>query len=115
MMKRKDTERDDTTVEVGSDNIFADLGFPDAEERLLKAKILVNILGIIEDRHLTQKKVAAMLSIDRSEVSKLKNCKISGFSVERLLRFWAALGQDISITSKPTDGLAPGKLSVMAL
>lgn len=29
----------DTTVERGSGNVFADLGFPDADERLAKAEL----------------------------------------------------------------------------
>ena len=40
-------------VEVGSGNIFADLGLPDAEELLLKAQIVVQLRRLIESRKLT--------------------------------------------------------------
>ena len=41
-------------VEAGSDNIFADLGLPDAETHLLKAQIVSEIYRLTRQRKLTQ-------------------------------------------------------------
>ena len=67
-------------VEVGSGNVFIDLGLPDAEELAIKAEILVNILRIIKARKLTQKKAAEIMGIDQPGVSNLMHCKIRGYS-----------------------------------
>jgi hypothetical protein len=37
-------------IEVGSGNVFADLGFQDAEERLFKAKLATKIAQLIEKK-----------------------------------------------------------------
>lgn len=42
-----------------------------------------------------------MLGIDQPKVSALKQGKLSGFSIERLLRFLLALGRDVEITVRP--------------
>ena len=102
-------------VEVGSGNVFIDLGLPDAEELAIKAEILVNILRIIKARKLTQKKAAEIMGIDQPGVSNLMHCKIRGYSTERLLKFLAALGNDVEISIRPTgvqgDG---GRVCVVA-
>jgi hypothetical protein len=41
-------------VTVGSDNVFADLGFANPEEELLKAKLVREIRAIIKRRKLTK-------------------------------------------------------------
>jgi hypothetical protein len=40
-------------VEVGSDNIFADLGLPDADTHFLKAQIVSEIFRLTNERNLT--------------------------------------------------------------
>ncbi len=97
------TDRDDTTVEVSSGNVFADLGLPDADEMLLKADILINILRIIKERKLTQRKAARIMGIDQPGVSNLMHCRIRGYSIERLLKFLAALGNDVEIAIRPLE------------
>jgi predicted XRE-type DNA-binding protein len=41
-------------AEPSSGNVFADLGLPDREERLLKAKLATEISGLIEQPGWTQ-------------------------------------------------------------
>ena len=47
--------------EKSSGNVFKDLGLPDAEEHLVKAKLVWKINGIIKERGLKQVEVAALL------------------------------------------------------
>ena len=110
--KAMEDNKETCEVHVSSGNVFADLGLPDSDEMLLKSDILVSILGAIEDRQLTQRDVAKLLGVDQSEVSKLKNCKIRGFSAARLLRFLAALGNEVEISVRPVDHA--GKVCVVA-
>jgi hypothetical protein len=54
----------------------------------------------LQRRRLTQSQAAAILGIDQPKVSALKQGKLTGFSIERLMRFLLALGRDIEITVK---------------
>ncbi len=92
---------DNTTIEASSGNVFADLNCSNPDEKLVNAKITVNINRIIGERHLTQTAAAKLLGIDQPTVSKLLNGQLSGFSTDRLLRFLTALNQDIEIRIKP--------------
>ena len=84
-----------------SGNVFADLGFPDADEMLAKAELAIKVADIVRQRHLTQVQAAAILGVDQPKVSALIRGRLSGFSIERLLRFLLLLGTDVAITIKP--------------
>ena len=73
-------------------NVFADLRLPKAGDLLAKAELAVKIVQEIERRQLTQSEAAAVLGVDQPKVSALKQGKLSGFSIERLIRFLLALG-----------------------
>ena len=88
-------ERDYT---VSSGNVFADLGLPNPEETLAKAEIAHRITVLIRDKGLTQVQTAKLLGVDQPKVSSLIRGRLSGFSLERLMRFLLLLGQDIKIT-----------------
>jgi predicted XRE-type DNA-binding protein len=85
----------------GSGNVFADLEFPDADEMLAKAELAIKIAGILRRRRLTQMQAAEILGVDQPKVSALIRGRLSGFSIERLLRFLLLLGTDVAITIKP--------------
>ena len=92
---------DDNRVRVSSGNVFADLGLPNPEERLVKAELASKISSLIDDKQLTQMNAAELLGIDKLKVSALVRGHLSGFSTERLLRFLLALGNDVDIVVKP--------------
>ena len=85
---------------IGSGNVFADLGFPNAEEMLAKAELAQKITSIIQRRRLTQAQAADVLGVDQPKVSALKRGRLSGFSLERLVRFLILLGRDVEIVVK---------------
>jgi len=84
-----------------SGNVFADLEIPNPDEMLAKAELAVKIADILRRRRLTQVQAASVLGVDQPKVSALIRGRLSGFSIERLLRFLLLLGTDISITIKP--------------
>jgi predicted XRE-type DNA-binding protein len=92
---------EDIKVEVGSGNVFADLGLPNPEEMLIKAELASKIGEIIDARNLTQMDAAEILGVDQPKVSALIRGKLTGFSTERLFRFLNALGNDVEISVKP--------------
>lgn len=85
----------------GSGNIFKDLGLPNPEERLTKAKIASMIYDIIDQRELTQKEAGTILGVSQPKISALRNGRLDGFSMERLFSFLRALDQDVDIIVHP--------------
>ncbi|MFH1739762.1 MAG: helix-turn-helix transcriptional regulator [bacterium] len=83
-----------------SGNVFADLGVPKPDEHLAKAELAAKIIQEIDRQRLTQNEAAGILGIDQPKVSALKQGKLSGFSIERLMRFLLLLGRDIEISVK---------------
>ena len=98
----------------GSGNVYQDIGFSDAEERLAKAKLAMRIESIIEKRNLTQVEAAKILGINQPKISALMNGRLSGFSMERLIHFLTLLDQnvDIVVSSKLGRRTAHGYLKV---
>lgn len=93
MTKRRTYE----PVEYSTDNIFADLGFPNPEEHLAKAKLAVQIIDIIRKRRLSQTTAADILGIDQPKVSALMRGQLKNFSLDRLCRFLNHLDKDVDI------------------
>jgi predicted XRE-type DNA-binding protein len=91
--------------EKSSGNVFADLGLPNPEERLAKARLASMIYDIFEERGLTQVEAARILGISQPKVSALRNGRLAGFSLERLFSFLRRLDRDIEIVvrEKPKD------------
>lgn len=85
---------------LSSGNVFADLNLPQADDLLVKAELTAKIVAEIQRRRMTQTQAAATLGVDQPKISALKQGKLSGFSVERLMRFLLLLGHDIEITVK---------------
>ena len=81
-------------VERGSRNVFADLGYPEAEIHLLKAELVTCIDEIIRRRKLRRVKVAKLLGLSRPDVSRLLRRDFRDYSVERLLRLLTVLGRN---------------------
>ena len=81
----------------GSTNVFEDLGYPDAVERQAKLRLAYALNQVVEHRGLTQAAAATILGLSQPKVSALRNYKLAGFSVERLMTFLTALGHDVEI------------------
>jgi predicted XRE-type DNA-binding protein len=82
---------------VSSGNLFEDLGFPNAEEKLAKVKLATIINDCLEERQLSFDEAARLLKLDRSEVKALQNGHLKEFTLEKLLSFLVALGQNVEI------------------
>ncbi len=87
--------------ESGSGNIFADIGLPNADEHLVKAGLVVKLDALMRERGLKQVEAALLFGVKQPDVSKMLRGDFRQFSVERLMRFLVALGQDVEIVVKP--------------
>jgi predicted XRE-type DNA-binding protein len=106
-MKRK---RD---YEESSGNVFADLGFRNSKQELLKAKLTVEIYKLLKKRGVTQTAAAKLLGTTQAQVSALMRCKPVSVSVGRLMEFLNVLGQDIEVTVRPAARRKTGEMSVV--
>lgn len=88
-------------VEMGSVNIFADLGLPDAETHFLKAQIVSEIYRLAHARKLTQAQAGERMGISQPEVSRLFKGNFREYSIERLMGFLTAFGRDVEIVVRP--------------
>ena len=87
--------------DVGSGNIFADLGLPNAGEHQLKAALIVQLKRQITERGLTQVAAAQLVEMKQPDLSKLMRGQFRLASVEKLMRMLTAFDQDVEITLKP--------------
>jgi predicted XRE-type DNA-binding protein len=100
-------------AEKSSGNVFADLGIPHPEQELLKARLALEVYRLIRKRGLTQAAAGKILGIRQPHVSALMRNRSGSFSVERLMDFLTALGQDVEISVKPARGRL-GEVSLVA-
>lgn len=99
--KSRPENRDDTSIFVGSSNVFRDLHLPDAEELLAKAELALQIYRLIKNAGLNQTQAAKRLGTDRARVSNLMRGQLKEFSMERLFHFLNKLGQDVEVQIRP--------------
>jgi predicted XRE-type DNA-binding protein len=102
-MNRKVKSRGRNPIRVvrSSGNVFADLGLPNPEQELLKARLALEIYRLIRKRGITQAAAGKILGIKQPHVSALMRNRGGSFSVERLMDFLTALGQDVEIRVRP--------------
>jgi predicted XRE-type DNA-binding protein len=94
-------------------NVYADLGFENSEEMLIKAELVSRIGRIIEERGLTQEQVAALMGLDQPKVSNLLRGRFQDFSLNRIFQLLVALDEDVSIVVGPKSD-ERGRVSVVA-
>ena len=90
--------------EIGSGNVFKDIGVPNAEEHFVKAQLVFKIDTIMKERGMKQVDAADLFGVRQPDISKMLRGEFRQFSVERLLRFLVALNQDVAIVVKPHRG-----------
>jgi len=98
--------------EVGSGNVFKDLGLADADELDLKSDLALIIAGRIRKLRLSQVKAGEMMGLDQPKVSALIRGHLEKFSKDRLCDLVRRLGCDVDIRIRERKGSAPGKIKV---
>ena len=114
MSKRKIKSIDGVEIHDGSDNVYADLGYSNAEEMLIKAKLVSKIAEIISGKGLTQVQTAKILGLTQPKVSALLRGQFRGISERKLIECLTSLGRDVEIVVKDAPRRrAGGKLTVV--
>jgi len=84
-------------VEPSSGNVFADLGFRDAEARLWKAQLAIKMSQLIQSKRWTQAQAAERVGLDQPKVSQLMRGGLTGFSADRLFAILNRLGYNVEV------------------
>ncbi|HTL25714.1 MAG TPA: helix-turn-helix transcriptional regulator [Burkholderiales bacterium] len=101
-------------IERGSRNVYADLGYADAEDMLVKAQLVTEIADLIRARNLTQEQAAQILGLTQPKISAMLNGQFRGISERKLLTCLTRLGRDIQIVIKAAPRQrATGRLTVL--
>lgn len=93
---------------VSSRNMWKDLGEPDAEMKFARCQLMSRVMDLVLERRLTQKCAAEILGTNQPTVSDLMRGKMHKFSLERLIAFLNALGQDVQIRVCPRPEVNTG-------
>ena len=101
-------------VEKSSGNVFADLGLPNPEERLVKAMLSYIIAAAIEEQGLTQAQAAKLFGTTQPKVSDVVRGNVASFSMDRLFRFVTALHMNVHISISRAEAHETGRVLVKA-
>ena len=105
------TRNTEITIEEGSTNVYADLGYAGAAEMQRKSQLAAEIARAIKARRLTQLEAAELLGIDQSKVSRITRGQFRGVSEAKLLELVTRLGHDVKILVGPVRRRA-GKIEL---
>lgn len=99
------------TIETGSTNVYADMGYADAGEMQRKSQLAGEIARAIKARHLSQSEAAEQLGIDQSKISRITRGQFRGVSEAKLLELVTKLGHDVKIVIGPVRR-RPGRIEL---
>ena len=95
-------------------NVYADLGFPDAEELLVKAQLVVTIAEILRERGWSQQQAAKVLGLTQPKLSKMLRGQFRGISEMKMMDCLVRLGRPVKIVVGPESKTAEERIEVVA-
>jgi predicted XRE-type DNA-binding protein len=93
-MSKKDV-KPRTEVEVGTGNVFEQLGLPNPEERLRKARLMNVINFVMERKGLSRRDAAKATGLDQADISRIQHGRGGRYSTDRLSNILAHLGTGV--------------------
>ena len=92
-------ETEEIEFYVGSGNVFADLGLPNAEELHLKSTLAIELRLAIKALRLTRPQAAAKLGISKEQLVALLDETHLDHSVSQLIQYLNCLGRDVTLSA----------------
>jgi len=90
-------------VLIGSDNVFADLGLPDAKSLKIKTGLIVDIMRSMRHLGLNQSQAAQCMDIAEPDLSALLRGDLDLMSEHELMQCLNRLGGDIKTRRQPAQ------------
>lgn len=102
--------------EVGSGNVFRDIGFSEAEaqEAMAKAELIQAIAKTLARRNLTQAAAAKICQTDQPTLSRVLRGRMESITIDKLTAWLNALGHNVEIRVSSFRRTKPGHLLVRA-
>lgn len=94
---------------IGSGNVFADLGLPDAEELQLKSHLGIEIRLAIQAKRLSRSRAAQKMGLGKEELIGLLDGSIFDFSISQLVRFLNSLDREVRLSTSARERPAAAK------
>lgn len=95
-------------------NVYADLGFSDAGEMLVKAQLVVKIAEILREREWSQQYAAKVLGLTQPKLSRMLRGQFRGVSEMKMMDCLVRLGCGVKIVVGPEGGLGRERVEVVA-
>lgn len=90
----------------GSDNVYADFGYPDAGLRKARATIAARIVQILDVRKLSTRDASKLSGVSHAEFSRIRNAQLQRFTLDRLIAILGKIDADtevlIGFVARPT-------------
>ena len=95
------TNKSEIEFERSSGNIFADLGFDNAEEMHTRGLIGCHVVELLKQKNMKQRELAEILNVKQTEVSHLLNGHFHRFTTDKLIEFVRRLDYKVTIQISP--------------
>jgi len=95
-------------------SVYAELGFPDAEEMLVKAQLVVKIAEILRERGWSQQQAAKVLGMTQPKLSKMLRGQFRGVSEIKMMDCLVRLGREVKIVVGPEGEPTSDRIEVVA-
>jgi predicted XRE-type DNA-binding protein len=82
-------------------SVYAELGFPDADEMLVKAQLVMKIAQILRERGWSQQQAAKVLGLTQPKLSKMLRGQFRGVSEMKMTDCLVRLGREVRIVVGP--------------
>jgi len=82
----------------GSGNVFSDFGRPNAGLEQARAILAAEIIRALDSRGLSTREAEKLTGVGHSEFSRIRNAKLSRFSLDRMITILGKLDEDVEVT-----------------
>jgi len=95
-------------------SVYAQLGFPDAEEMQVKAQHVMKIAEILRKRGWSQQQAAKVLGLTQPKLSKMLRGQFRGISEMKMMDCLLRLGREVRIVVGPEKRAGSDRIEVVA-
>src|SRR5580698_8393442 len=94
-------------------SVYAQLGFSDAEEMLVKAQLVSQIAEILGERGWSQQQAAKVLGLTQPKLSRMLRGQFRGISEMKMMDCLVRLGRAVKIVVGPKSKSASERIEVV--
>lgn len=95
-------------------NVYAQLGFPDAEEMMVEAQLVSKICEILCNRGWSQQEAAKVLGLTQPKLSKMLRGQFRAISEMKMMDCLIRLGRPVKIVVGRESKSTTGRIEVAA-